>query len=327
MAITKMTLLALVLGSNCALAASDDDIYGTGDDISIDPSDYDCALFSDIFTGGEQMCNSMWGSSFYYERNESIAYTWWYFDQENSPNDAATLARGLQVPNTCNVTYYHKSEPSAEGDAFTECHPWKENACCHEATVTTPYYMNTVYGPGYRWDRCGALSPACERFFVAEACFYECDVNIGHFRTFSDAEVANCADDWCAGNTWSVTGIPVKASYCESFYDACRNDYFHDSGDYWDAYTAYEKAWNASLQEAKKDARSTTTATTAKTKLAPWALPVILIAVFVAIVGCGGAVYMMTQEQRGKPVFQPLSDITPVAPMPEHEQINVRASA
>ena len=103
------------------------------------------------------------------------------------------------------MTYFHKSEPSPEGDDFTECHPWKNNACCHEASVvTTPKHLNTMYGHEYRWDRCGKLSEACERFFVAENCFYECDVNLGHFRTFSDAEVEACTDDWCDGNYWST---------------------------------------------------------------------------------------------------------------------------
>ena len=76
-------------------------------------------------------------------------------------------------------------------------------------------------------------------------------MNAGHFRTFSDAEVAACTDDWCADNTWSVTGIPIKASYCESFYSACRNDYFHASGDYWTAYSAYEEAYQAAYEEAQ----------------------------------------------------------------------------
>ena len=247
---TTVALLLAALG-DVARAVKDDDVFGTTDDVAIDPADYDCLQFKDIFAGGEEMCNTVWGSSFKYEPNETVGYTWWYFDQDESPNDAATLARGLSVPDTCDVTYFHKSEPSPEGDDFTECHPWKNNACCHEATVTTPYYMNTVYGPGYRWDRCGKLSEACERFFVAEACFYECDVNAGHFRTFSDAEVAACTDDWCADNTWSVTGIPIKASYCESFYSACRNDYFHSSGDYWTAYSAYEEAYQAAYEEAQ----------------------------------------------------------------------------
>ena len=77
---------------------------------------HDCLQFKDIFAGGEEMCNTVWGSSFKYEPNETVGYTWWYFDQDESPNDAATLARGLSVPDTCDVTYFHKSAPSPEGD-------------------------------------------------------------------------------------------------------------------------------------------------------------------------------------------------------------------
>ena len=36
----------------------------------------------------------------------------------------------------------------------------------------------------YHWDRCGPLSPQCERFFVQEACFYECEPAAGLFRRY-----------------------------------------------------------------------------------------------------------------------------------------------
>ena len=38
--------------------------------------------------------------------------------------------------------------------------------------------------PRYHWDRCGPLSPQCERFFVQEACFYECEPAAGLFRRY-----------------------------------------------------------------------------------------------------------------------------------------------
>lgn len=47
--------------------------------------------------------------------------------------------------------------------------------CLHHAT-------DSNYGDEYRWDRCGPLSQACERFFVQEACFYECEPSAGLYR-------------------------------------------------------------------------------------------------------------------------------------------------
>jgi len=343
------TVLLLSLAV-AARAVNDDDIYGNPNDddkftIAIDPADYDCMKIGDIYDGGEALCGlegdadddstagkGMWGSSFYYERNESMAYTFWFNDMQNNPNDATTIERGLDVPNTCNVTYFHKSDPSPEPDDFIECHPWKENACCHQATVTTPDAINTAYGEGYRWDRCGKLSDACERFFVAEACFYECDVNLGHFRRFSDAEVAS-ADDGspAAWNTWQIQQMPVKASYCDSFYTACYHDYFHSSGAFWTGYDAFEVAYanatsKAAAAKAKAEGSSAptmtanptptpTTATKPKPETPAFVVPVIIIAALLTVLGCGGALYMMMQEKAGKPVFMPLTDIA-TAPAP-----------
>ena len=56
--------------------------------------------------------------------------------------------------------------PHPQPDSFTECHPWKEQACCSQGTVESADKLRKSYGPEYHWDRCGPLSPECERFFV-----------------------------------------------------------------------------------------------------------------------------------------------------------------
>merc|ERR1712129_10645 len=120
---------------------------------------------------------------------------------------------------------------TAEADSFTECHPWKEAACCYESTVKDVDTMLNGYGDEYRWDRCGELSQACERFFVQEACFYECDPNVGLYR-------------YQGNHSWKVYGMPIKASYCDAWFRACRNDYFcaSDSGSYFSCGLEYELA-------------------------------------------------------------------------------------
>jgi folate receptor len=99
----------------------------------------------------------------------------------------------------CNLNYSHKSYPSPEDVSMTECLPFRNRSCCHGSTVKDKDTINQGYGDAYRWvggavaslhvrltrprglaqDRCGALSQPCERFFVQEACFYECDPNAG----------------------------------------------------------------------------------------------------------------------------------------------------
>lgn len=101
-------------------------------------ADTTCKKFSEIYpAGGADICNKMFGSAFYYSTDEANSYTMWFFDENNNPNDAVTTARGATVPNTCEVQYLHKTAPGPEPDGMHECHPWRKNACCKSATVTT----------------------------------------------------------------------------------------------------------------------------------------------------------------------------------------------
>ena len=62
---------------------------------------------------------------------------------------------------------------------------------------------------------CGQLSSACEKFFIEEGCFYECDHNVGKWRKHDD-----CGSDG-TGNEWEIEAMPIKASYCDAWYEAC----------------------------------------------------------------------------------------------------------
>ena len=63
---------------------------------------------------------------------------------------------------------------------------------------------------------CGKLSSTCEAFFIEEGCFYECDHNLGKWRKHVD-----CADE-NKTNGWQIEGMPIKASYCDAWFQACK---------------------------------------------------------------------------------------------------------
>jgi folate receptor len=192
-----------------------------------------CKPFHEIYPDGKGLCEQMWGDSFVYEPDDSKGFTMWHFEREN-PNRKTAALLGQTVPDTCDLQYFHKDKPSPEDDGFTECLPWKEDACCHNHTVTSAEGLRTSYGEGFEWDRCGPMSPECSRFFVQEACFYECDVTAGMYRKCSDAQVGAASrdeDDPCYKNTWEMKGMPIKGSYCDAWYQACRNDYFCSAED------------------------------------------------------------------------------------------------
>lgn len=191
-----------------------------------------CTPFKEIYTGGKDLCERIFDDSFKYEVDEDKAYTMWWFDKTN-PNEKTAKSLGLTVPDTCQLQYFHKPEPyDPEDDSFTECRPWKDNACCKQSTVASAEAIRTGYGAGYEWDRCGPMTSECSRFFVQEACMYECDVTAGLYRRCTDEQVAAAKEgDLCAGNTWQMYKMPIKASYCDAWYSACANDYFCNGGD------------------------------------------------------------------------------------------------
>ena len=286
-----------------------------------------CVPMGTIYTDGPDMLKRMWNDAFEVVDDESRGYTMWWFeggaagsaDGHDNPNDAITRAIWNQSPpDTCDVQYYHKDEPSPEGSDFTECHPWHANSCCHQATVVTPQALSTAYGSGYEWDRCGPLSQACERFFVMEACFYECEVNTGLYRKYTDAQHTACSAEGVADgayiesmnytcqpgawggndeNRWQLYKMPIRRSFADAWYRACANDLFCGTGDYFACagdYHAQIEA-EAAAQEA------------ARGKVPDYGIALIAVAavILVCLVVC--LCVLAGREKAGKPVFQPMS--------------------
>ena len=181
-----------------------------------------CKTFKDMYADGTELCESLFSDAFVVVEDDQPAYDMWFFDTDNNPNDAVTMEIFGQEPvEECNVQYFHKDVPSAEGDEMGECHPWKQRSCCHGSTVASVDKMKAAYGSSY--DRCGTMSDACERFFVFELCFYECEPSVGLFRKYSDNQT-----DHPEFNTWQIYQMPMKKSQCDAWFDACRNDLFSE---------------------------------------------------------------------------------------------------
>ena len=122
----------------------------------------ECKPFSEIYASGKELCENMWDESFtYVENNDAQAYTMWFFDSVN-PNNQITINLGKNVTDQCLLSYYHRNV-TAEADNYTECHPWKQAACCYQSTVKDVDTLLNAYGAEYRWDR-------FEKQFIT--CFY-----------------------------------------------------------------------------------------------------------------------------------------------------------
>jgi len=287
----------------------------------------ECKSFEEIYSTGKELCENMWGGAFKYETDEDDAYTMWFFDSAN-PNDATAQSLGVLngAHDTCHLQYWHKSAPSPEPDAFTECHPWKDSACCSHSTVETYQNLKEGYGPEYHWDRCGPLSQECERFFVQEACFYECDPNAGLYRKYPTSVYDERCDEYAAGydaayaasnncdhNTWQMHNMPIKKSYCDAWFTACRHDKFcaSDSGDYFSCaaeYQALDEAAELNATKSELEQLKAENEALEKAGIAPGLLVAIILPSLVACVAFACSCYLIRREQMGKPFFERLND-------------------
>ncbi|CAD7698129.1 unnamed protein product [Ostreobium quekettii] len=213
-----------------------------------------CRKFSDVYADGKDVCNLMWGSSFYYEPNEDQAYTM-DFEGENPNNainlhvafpdpcpshDVATVEEGCDelpihpkiTPHDCEVCKLRNVD--IEGVEFTlnislsvadlgPCQKYEENACCSAETASR--IDSDLYGPDFAWDRCyldgdrGEFPEKCGRWFVEEGCLYECDVSAGKYRLWND-----CSDS--EEGPWRISKMPLKASECDQWYEDCKDVFF-----------------------------------------------------------------------------------------------------
>lgn len=299
------------------------------------PAHPPCKRFDEIYAGGKELCENMWDGAFKYEQDEASAYTMWFFDHEN-PNDQVSRQAGKLSGDhgVCHLQYYHKDTPGAEPENFTECHPWKENACCAHGVVESTQKIKEAYGSEYHWDRCGPLSPECERFFVQEACFYECDPNAGLYRkwnsTIYDArcdkyaasyDEAHATANDCKHNTWQMHQMPIKASYCDAMFNACRHDRFcaSDGGSFFSCAAIYTAIDKAALQAEKHLNASQAELTILRGEVhllrdeeskgpsAAFIAVIVATAVTVLLLVCCLA-YLVRREKAGKPLFSSLLD-------------------
>lgn len=291
----------------------------------------ECVAFEDLYSDGTHMCEVLFEDSFEVVEDESKGYDMYFFRNGN-PNDDVSQSKGLAgARETCFLgDYNHKDKPTAE-PLWGECGAYRDGACCKAEVVPNTNALKTLYPPEYHWDRCGPLSRQCEAFFAQEACFYECDTNIGYWRKYYDLDLgmpdnldndtnrikyfakcneddevwngdkeaakeyiksnkASCGED--GHNRWQVYKAPIKKSYCDSWYAACRKDLFCGNGTYFECpreYVDEDKDEETIVQEIS---------TGAIAGIVIGALVIVIVLIVLAL--------MILRERMGKPVFRPL---------------------
>ena len=88
---------------------------------------------------------------------------------------------------------------------------------------STPAPRLTPAVPSRAHRSCGPLSAACQGYLQMEACFYECDHNIGRFRKNKNP---SCLDPDGSVNQWQIQNLPLSGALADAWFNACKNDLF-----------------------------------------------------------------------------------------------------
>lgn len=149
------------------------------------------------------------------------------------------------VLNTCLDAQNHKLKPGPESSLYKHCTPWKYRSCCNKET------SELVHGSGhynFNKNHCSNiknLSSNCEKYFIRDACFYECSPNVGPWIVSVNSKSRN----------ERFYGVPLCKSDCITWYEACKDDYTCSDnwGQGWDWSTGVNKCKMGSVCEPIKD--------------------------------------------------------------------------
>ena len=94
-------------------------------------------------------------------------------------------------------------------------------------------------------------------------------------------------------NEWQLRKMPIKKSFCDSWYSACKADYFRGGGDFFGCATDYKENVAAAAALAAENDDSDTSAM----------LYGLIVAGVVAVLGLAFAGFLSFREKQGNPVF------------------------
>ena len=114
-------------------------------------------------------------------------------------------------PPRCLTGTFHKLNPGPETSDYKACHAYKDKTCC-TAAFTNQLAVTPIAKIGnFSWLTCRqrSLSKQCEDFMREVECFYQCSPNVGY---------------WKGQFRGSFVGVPICSSFCDSWFDACKDD-------------------------------------------------------------------------------------------------------
>ncbi|XP_068601759.1 folate receptor [Brachionichthys hirsutus] len=116
--------------------------------------------------------------------------------------------------NMCMDAKHHKVEPGPEGQLYSQCTPWRDNACC-TANTTEEAHEDNSYLYNFNWDHCGIMTDKCKQHFIQDTCFYECSPHLGPWIQPVD-------QSW---RKERIIDVPLCKEDCQTWWEDCKDDF------------------------------------------------------------------------------------------------------
>ncbi|KAF6216674.1 hypothetical protein GE061_001020 [Apolygus lucorum] len=105
-------------------------------------------------------------------------------------------------------TSRHKAIASPEGKLYKTCSVYEGLSCCTNTTALR-IHGDDLYKFQNVVCKKEALSPECKKYFLKDACFYECSPDLSPYLSVEEG----------------LKRVPLCQSNCDNWFAACQNDF------------------------------------------------------------------------------------------------------
>uniref|UniRef100_A0A0A9XTZ4 Folate receptor alpha n=1 Tax=Lygus hesperus TaxID=30085 RepID=A0A0A9XTZ4_LYGHE len=111
----------------------------------------------------------------------------------------------------CMDTPRHKATPSPETQLHKACSAYEGLSCCTNNTAIR-IHGDDLYKFQNVVCKNKELSPECKKYFLKDACFYECSPDLSPYFSNENGSLG-------------LKNVPLCQSNCDSWFAACQNDF------------------------------------------------------------------------------------------------------
>ena len=169
-----------------------------------------CGTFAALYGNSKGLCDTVRRNDFLYDEDNRNCMVMMFEGENPNANVTRVTPSTTESPYQCPARPTEKNSPSPEPDITigTACDEYSALSCCNASTAHGIEGETSHELFRDQLSDCGELPVDCQRYLKAESCFYHCDPYLG---------------PWKGEGKDNLRGVPICASYCDDWFNACKN--------------------------------------------------------------------------------------------------------